>query len=439
MSLPVTDSLWRQRLESLFARHRSVAAEGFKAGAYNSGLEGMQLLDEAIGHPHREYPVIHVAGTNGKGSVCSMIASGLAGGGLKVGLYTSPHLVDFRERIKIITSGGFEMISREEALDFLDRYDRFPGLSFFEITTGMALRFFADRGVDAAVLETGLGGRLDSTNVVTPIVSVITSIGLDHCDLLGGTRAAIAFEKAGIFKPGVPALVWGRDEETGPVFERVAASLGAPLYFADGIAGKAGNDGAEGPTSPPSCPTRSGIPELDLQGPCQEQNYRTAIAALELSGAPFDASALSHAAAMTGLRARWETLLRKPLVICDIAHNPPALRINFERLRRLRTEAGGHRPLLVVFGIMQDKDIDSILPLLPADAEYFPVVPDTPRALSAEDLALKLKNLNFTPPRPVAAGVRAALDRASGMQDAVIYVGGSNYVASEAISYIESL
>ena len=245
-----TDRIYEGLLEDLFSRHPSVQTSGFTAGAYKPGLSGMLRFDAALGHPSRGFRSIHVAGTNGKGSVCSMLASALAARGLRVGLYTSPHLTDFRERIKIITDGGFEMIPRDEVMRFLQEED-LEGLSFFEITTGLAFRHFAERQVDIAVIETGLGGRLDSTNILTPELSVVTSIGLDHCALLGDTRARIAAEKAGIFKPGVPALCGQRDEQTAPVFEAHAAAVPCPLFWAEEPAWAAP---ARTPTCAPSSP-----------------------------------------------------------------------------------------------------------------------------------------------------------------------------------------
>ena len=254
---PVFDlTRYNERLESLFTRFQSVQKVGFTGNAYKPGLEGMERFSAMLGDPWKSYPCIHVAGTNGKGSVCSMLAAALAADGStasgrflsepvrggsddeaggsepvrggsgadrtatrKIGLYTSPHLLDFRERMKIVSADGYEMISREEVWNFLNEYEpTLDGLSFFEITTGMALWWFAKKKVDAAIIEVGLGGRLDSTNIITPEVAIITSIGLDHCAQLGDTRAAIAGEKAGIFKPGVPAVGGTRDAETAPVF-----------------------------------------------------------------------------------------------------------------------------------------------------------------------------------------------------------------------------
>ena len=529
-------------LEKLYERHRSVRDAGFNGDAYKPGLDAMLSYCEFLGHPERQFRSIHVAGTNGKGSVCSMLAAALAARGLRVGLYTSPHLVDFRERIKIIgwpeaplpsgelrfahpsqprgwappvhvATGGygspegvalpaaamipaacnadtggiggnaprplgvqgddsFEMIPKESVCEFMQKFDR-EGLTFFEVTTGMAFWWFAQQKVDVAVIETGLGGRLDSTNVIKPELAVITSIGLDHCDLLGSTRAEIAAEKAGIFKPGVPALVWGRDPETQPIFERIAAAVGAPLHFAEDLplpseaadlpesidsAGKAlapGNRSRpwlrerEGPNRKVGRDERSEVLpgpvplRLDLAGPCQDINLRTVLAALNILGVTDYAvlRAIANAARITGFRGRWETLLSDPLTICDIGHNPPAMEANCRKIEQLRAAsvAGGHAPLLFVYGAMADKDVDSIKQYLPKDAEYYLVQPETPRALPLPDLALKLKSLNTIAAGSVKQGVCQALGRARELPGSIVFIGGSTFVVSEAITYIESL
>ena len=441
-------------VQVLYERHRSVRDAGFSGDAYKPGLDAMQSYAAFLGHPEQRFRSIHVAGTNGKGSVCSMLAAAFAARGLRVGLYTSPHLVDFRERIKIVELKTFSVIPENEVCRFLRLYDR-PGLTFFEVTTGMAFWWFAEEKVDVAVIETGLGGRLDSTNIITPMVSVITSIGLDHCDLLGSTRAEIAAEKAGIFKPGVPAVVWGRDAETQPVFERVAASVGCPLYFAEDF------------PLPAVAADR-----LDLTGPCQDLNLRTVLATLAIIDdrdlQPIDLqphtqnrlpqkeqsvvakslensglrntlstnlAAICAAGRITGFRGRWERLLSDPLTICDIGHNPPALKATFDRLAQLRH----HKPLLVVYGAMKDKDVDTIAALLPTDAEYFLVQPDTPRAMPLEELALKLKHFHPVAAGSVSNGVELALRRARELEAPIVYIGGSTFVVSEAITYIESL
>ena len=282
-----TTEQYNHLLEELYNRHPSVQNTGFTAGAYKPGLAGMERFDAALGHPSRQFRAIHVAGTNGKGSVSSMLAAALSAAGLRVGLYTSPHLVDFRERIKLVEPDGWSMIPREEVFRFLTEND-LADLSFFEITTGLAFWWFAAQQVDVAVIEVGLGGRLDSTNILTPELAVVTSIGLDHCALLGSTRGAIAAEKAGIFKPGVPALCGQRDDETAPVFEARASVVPCPLFFAEDFDVE--------------------LFDTDLAGPCQAANLRTALAALELLGVEPDREALAHTAARTGLRGRWERL-----------------------------------------------------------------------------------------------------------------------------------
>ena len=401
-----TEDRYDALLKDLFGRHPSVHTAGFTAGAYKPGLEGMRRFDAALGHPSQGFRAVHVAGTNGKGSVCSMLASALAAAGFKVGLYTSPHLTDFRERIKLVEDGGWSMIPREDVFRFLTR-ENLDGLSFFEITTGLAFRWFAEQEVDIAVIETGLGGRLDSTNILTPELSVITSIGLDHCALLGDTRARIAAEKAGIFKPGVPALCGERDEQTAPVFEARAAAAPCPLFWAEDFPAE--------------------LFPTDLSGPCQEANLRTALAALDLLGIEADREAIARTAARTGLRGRWERLQEEPEVICDIGHNPPALEINFRRLE----ESG--RPLIIVYGIMADKDLAGIRPMMPPRARYFLVAPQGERALPVERLAEGMSGLDCTLCKSVREGVRQALDAAKDTPGCILYIGGSNFVVAEAI------
>ena len=398
--MDLTEATYTRLLEELYARHPSVQNQGFTTGAYKPGLDGMRRLDAALGHPAQRLRAVHVAGTNGKGSVSSMLAAALAGAGLRVGLYTSPHLVDFRERIKLVEPGGWSMIPREEVFRFLTERERdLEGLSFFEITTGLAFKWFADIDVDIAVIEVGLGGRLDSTNILTPELAVVTSIGLDHCALLGGTRGAIAAEKAGIFKPGVPALCGERDAETEPVFEARASVVPCPLFFAEDFDVE--------------------LFDTDLTGPCQAANLRTALAALELLGVEPDRQAITATAARTGLR--------------DIGHNPPALTINFRRLR----ESG--RPLIIVYGIMADKDLDAIRPLMPPDAHYFLVAPRGERALPVAALAARMDGFRCTVCSSVQDGVNQALNEARSTPGCLVYIGGSNFVVAEAIDLFEPL
>jgi len=418
MSCPLSYDL---RIAELFEKHQSVQSAGFSTESYKPGLMGMQSLDAACGYSSSRLKFIHVAGTNGKGSVSSMIAASLAGSAYKVGLYTSPHLLDFRERIAVIENGCAgvssagscsSLIPKEDVLEFLDTFESdLEGRSFFEITTAMAFWWFDRQGVDIAVIEVGLGGRLDSTNIITPEISIITSIGLDHCAILGNSRAEIANEKAGIFKPGVPALVACRDEETGPVFENVAAEVHCPLFFAEDF-------------------TTEDLP-LDLEGPCQQMNLRTVLVALEIMGLPPQKDAISHASAITSFHGRWERLCLNPEVICDIGHNPPALKENFAKL----VNAG--RPLVIVYGVMADKDLDSIVPLMPSGAKYVLATPDTPRALAVNELYRRLSalrpDIDLTCASSVREGVKLALEIAERLPDALVYIGGSTFVVSEAL------
>ncbi len=450
---------YEEILSALFVRFPSVTKEGFSPDAYKPGLEHMIAFDALLGHPSEALKTIHVAGTNGKGSVSSMLASVLAAHGLKVGLFTSPHLLDFRERIKIIEETPdapgdtvCRMIPRESVLSFVDRwsadFDRLS-LSFFEITTGMAFDWFAREEVDLAVIEVGLGGRLDSTNILVPELAVVTSIGLDHCAQLGPTRPAIASEKAGIFKAGVPALVGEWDEETAPVFEAAAAAAPCPLFFADRMAGK--DDDAQEAFRPTgrktSCFLRvSSFPasetaDWDLRGAYQERNLRTVLGALDLLGVEPDWDALAHTAKRTGLRGRWETLREKPLTLCDIGHNPPALQLNFAQLQEMMA-SGRFRRLRIVYGIMADKALDDIIPLMPREAEYWFVTPDTPRALPAGDIASRYLNaVDRTDPVKICGPVAEALAEIEKIAspDDLIYIGGSTFVVCEAIRYFESL
>ena len=445
-----SESRYGALLEEIFQRFPSVQKTDF-ATAYKPGLAGMEAFCEALGHPERAFKSIHVAGTNGKGSVASLLASALAGVGLRTGLYTSPHLVDFRERARIVTGDTFELIPKEYVFDFLTTWEPYfieQGLSFFEITTGLAFKWFADAGVDAAVIEAGLGGRLDSTNVITPELTLVTTIGLDHCALLGNTLEAIAGEKAGIFKPGVPALVGESNPETDPVFDDKAWML-CPLTYADKI-------------RPSLWHRRQDIlKKMDLQADVQEKNLRTVLAAVDiLKQIPgFKALAdtegvlagITGAACRTGFRGRWERLSELPFVICDIGHNPQAVQYNFDQLRRY-VEEGRCSSLIIVYGIMADKDLDSILPLMPADATYIFTAPQTARALPAAEILKRFTAAQAGAPlRAYAAdSVRQAVQMAMQLAQTLsqqtnrsasaskpvpplVFIGGSAFVVAEAL------
>ena len=454
----MNDSEYQHKLDEIFVRFPSVQNTGF-GEAYKPGLAHMEEFDAMMGNPSRDFRSIHVAGTNGKGSVANMLASAIAATGLKVGLYTSPHILDFRERMRIL-DGASEypvyLISKEDVREFLSvREDDFNGLnlSFFEITTGMAFWWFSKERVDIAVIEVGLGGRLDSTNIITPEVTVVTSIGLDHCAQLGDTRAAIAGEKAGIFKPGVPAVVGTRDAETAPVFEAAAAAAPCPLVFASEVLSESGT-GSEKLLANAEIPAfqtlyRTGriaqlLKEMDLKGEWQEENLRTMLTVLEILGVePTEEilQAIAHTAHRMDFHGRWEMLQRDPDMLCDIGHNPPALARNFAELERYMAD-GLYDSIIMVYGVMADKDLDGIIPLMPQEATYIAVAPDTPRAMKADILFEKLSAA--FPGRvllggSVASGLNLASGLAAGSSRPLIYIGGSTFVVSEAVAALRGL
>ena len=448
-----SESAYGTLLEEIFRRFPSVQKTDF-ATAYKPGLAGMEAFCEALGHPERSFRSIHVAGTNGKGSVSSLLASALAAVGLRTGLYTSPHLLDFRERARIVTGDSFDLIPKGYVFEFLTAWKPYfieHDLSFFEITTGLAFKWFADSGVDVAVVEAGLGGRLDSTNVLTPELALVTTIGLDHCALLGNTLEAIAGEKAGIFKPGVPALVGESNPETDPVFDDRAWMV-CPLTYADKIRPCLWHK------------HQDILRKMDLQADVQEKNLRTVLAAIDilkeipgfraLADTESVLDGITTAARRSGFRGRWERLSELPFVICDIGHNPQALRYDFDQLRRY-VEEGRCSSLIIVYGIMADKDLDSIIPLMPADATYIFTAPATARALPAAEI---LKRFNAAQAAPAGAPRRAyaadtvrqavqmALQLAQTLSQQtnrsasaakpvppLVFIGGSAFVVAEAL------
>lgn len=449
-----SEEKYNEMIEKLFVRFPSFQKAG--ASAYKPGIAGMEFIDSMMGHPHRNYRIVHVAGTNGKGSVSNMMASALAAEGHKVGLYTSPHIIDFRERMRVITDSAYSYVSKQYVWDFLHRWqDTFDhlDLSFFEITTIMALQWFADEKVDYVVLETGLGGRLDSTNIVTPELSVITNIGLDHCDMLGGTLPEIAFEKAGIIKPRVPVVIGESHPETAQVFERKVLYTNLPetefmgnrtaimslLTFADN-----------------SEPMMWGqhedmLSEMDLQGSYQRKNLRTVLAALGVLQVTPDEiirEAIVNTAARTGFRGRWEKLSDAPLTICDIGHNEHGLRHNFAQLETMLAD-GKCSDLILVYGSVADKDVDSVLHLMPQNATYIFTQAQSKRALAAEKIYEKYtafcresgrKSDDIYVRDNVAEAVKLARELAQKCISAdkeakpLIYIGGSTYVVSESVT-----
>ena len=461
-----SEKAYDEMIGKLFVRFPSFQKTG--ASAYKPGIGNMEFFDQLAGHPHRQYKTIHIAGTNGKGSVSNMLASVLAAQGLKVGLYTSPHILDFRERIRVISSHSeypschpgrseesFHLIPKEDVWSFIQQWqETFDHLdmSFFEITTSMALTWFARQKVDVVVLETGLGGRLDSTNIVNPILSIITNIGLDHCDMLGETLPEIAFEKAGIIKPKVPVVIGESHPETDAVFERkvLYTNLPEPLFMGGRTAIMSLLTFADKVEPELWAQHEEILQKMDLQGEYQRKNLRTVLAALDVLGAKGDfvRDALIHTAERTGFRGRWEKLSDNPYVICDIGHNEHGLKYNFAHLERMKSE-GRCTDLIMVYGSVADKDVDSVIHLMPQDAIYVFTQAQGKRALPAENIrdryltfceensrsigtvhcagtVVEAMNLAYE----IAAGIVAAEADARPL----IYVGGSTYVVSEAVA-----
>lgn len=382
--------------------------------AYKADLSNTILLADHLGNPENSFKSIHVAGTNGKGSTSHMLASILQHAGYKVGLYTSPHLKDFRERIRI----NGEMIPEDYVTNFIGMHKEFfevNALSFFEMTVGLAFDYFRKEEVDITVIEVGLGGRLDSTNIITPEVSVITNIGFDHMNFLGNTLEEIAAEKAGIIKENIPVVIGEIQKETRYVFEQVAEQNFAPICFAEELV----------------------IPgfQTDLSGTYQKKNLRTAIAAIHsLKERGWEIpehairSGLLTVVSTTGLRGRWEVIQDSPKVICDTAHNREGLEIVLDQL-------GGepYEKLRIVMGVVNDKDLDSILPLFPEEATYYFCKPDVPRGMEAEKLKLEAAEFLLLGEafNSVEEAYRKALKEAD--DEDIIYVGGSTFTVAEII------
>jgi dihydrofolate synthase/folylpolyglutamate synthase len=416
--------------------------EHIGGAAYKEGLSNTWALDAHFGHPHQAYKTIHVAGTNGKGSCSHSFASVLQEAGYKVGLYTSPHLVDFRERIRV----NGKPISEQRVIDFVAAERAFfeplhP--SFFELTTALALLYFKEQQVDVAVIEVGLGGRLDCTNIITPVLSVITNISFDHTQFLGNTLAQIAGEKAGIIKAGIPVVIGETHPETRPVFEAKAQDLGAPILYAE--------DQPEVVSSTPCVnggydyQTRShGTLHGELGGCYQTKNTNTVLCAIDIlqghqhagsSSPSFIISeeniqhGMAHVTTTTCLLGRWQTLRQSPLVICDTGHNVGGWQYLAPQIKAVAC----HRRH-IVFGMVDDKDIDTVMRLLPHDTTYYWTQASCKRAISANLVAEKgaAHGLKGTAYPSVKEAYRSALAEAG--EDDFIFVGGSSYVVSDLLS-----
>lgn len=403
------------------------------ANAYKPGLDTSIVLDKAFGNPHSRFPSIHIAGTNGKGSTAHTLAAILQSAGYKVGLYTSPHLVDFRERIRI----NGEMISHSAVVDFVNRYralqlDCQP--SFFELTMTMAFEYFAKEKIDIAVIETGLGGRLDSTNIISPILSIITNISFDHTAFLGDTLTAIASEKAGIIKRNTPVVVGEASGDVKQLFLDKSIEMNSPIKFAD--ENKAFSSAELTPDGYLYHNTPFGNITGELTGECQQKNTATILSAIEqlrLIGWEITPDAVKQGFAnvcnLTGLAGRWMELQQSPRVVCDTGHNVGG----WEYLSRQLSQVEGK--LHMVIGFVNDKDISHILDLMPHNATYYFTRAEIPRALSADEVkAIALaKGLKGEAYATVAEAYQKAIVSASATD--TIFIGGSTFVVADLLSH----
>lgn len=412
------------------------------AAAYKPGLDTSIALDNHFGNPHRKYTTIHVAGTNGKGSTSHMLSGMLQQAGYRTGLYTSPHLVDFRERIRV----NGKMIPKEEVCRFIEDwqatdYDGQP--SFFELTMAMAFKWFADSNVDIAIIEVGMGGRLDSTNIITPQLSVITNISYDHMQFLGDTLEKIAAEKAGIMKRDVPVVIGEAEGGVRKVFEEHAAHVGSPLVFAGDEALL--HDCRPAPEGGWICssPIVEGEFYAQLAGDYQRKNINTVLSAVKESRSlgfrlPDEAvkAGFAHVSELTGLAGRWMTIDTSPTVVCDTGHNIGGLSYTMPQLQKLAADHKGKTRLVI--GFVSDKDVEAIMHLLPRDAVYYATRASVPRAMPAETLhdMLLAEGLDS---HLITGGVAEAYDlahRQSSPHD-IIYVGGSTFIVADLLTALK--
>lgn len=413
---------YKEATDWLFAQLPMFSRVG--AAAYKPGLERSEALSHYFGDPHKRFKSIHIAGTNGKGSVSNLIAATLQSQGYKTALYTSPHLVDFRERMRI----NGKMIPREKVIEFVDKWQHsnYNGdrPSFFELTMMMAFDWFAQEKVDYAVIEVGMGGRLDSTNIITPLLSVITNISKDHTQFLGDTLAKIAGEKAGIIKSGIPAVIGEANEETEPVFRNRAAEVGTKLREAYNEIDELAN------TSLKCC----------LHGDYQKKNVNTARVALdELRKLGIELSeeaiqdGFQNVEQITGFMGRWSILSKNPLTICDTGHNEAGLRYNMSQLNRLMSERK-NATLRFVIGFVSDKDVDHILPMFPREAIYYVTQAQIPRAMHWEEVLSRTKSLGLTSYGYSIVKDAISAAKSDAKEEDIIYIGGSTFIVADALS-----
>lgn len=406
------------------------------AVAYKEGLQNTLALDKHFNHPHTNFKTIHIAGTNGKGSCSHSLASILQEAGYKVGLYTSPHLVDFRERIRV----NGQCISKERVVKFVEDERKFfeplhP--SFFELTTALAFKYFDEQKVDIAIIEVGLGGRLDCTNIISPILSIITNISFDHTQFLGDTLAKIAAEKAGIIKKGVPVIIGEANEETSPVFQSKANEVNSDIVFAE--------DNAIVTSSSPMADggrryylSNNSTLVGELSGDYQERNMNTILCACNIlkqmniiKNDDVIAKGLTNICKNTGLLGRWHTIQNNPTVVCDTGHNVGGWNYLAPQIKRQQCNQ-----LRIVFGMVDDKDINSVMYLLPKNAIYYWTQAESKRAIKAErvaEIAIKhdLRGEIFD---NVEVAYTKALQDSN--KDDFVFVGGSSYIVADLLTFL---
>ena len=409
---------YKETIEYLF--NSTPVFEHVGASAYKPGLQTTEILDAHYGHPHKNFKTIHIAGTNGKGSVSHSLASILQEAGYKVGLYTSPHLIDFRERIRV---NGIP-VNEEYVIRFVEDFKHLNSKrihplspSFFELTTALAFKYFAEEKIDIAVIEVGLGGRLDCTNIITPILSVITNISFDHTQFLGNTLAQIASEKAGIIKHQVPVVIGETTKETRPVFENKAKEMDAPIFFAEEI------DRSE-------CDQY----EFELKGSYQKKNLRTILCAtkrLPFIHPEHIQKGLTNVCKNTGLMGRWQTLSTNPLIICDTGHNVGGWKYLAPQISSVPCDR-----LHIVFGMVDDKDIRNVLSMLPKNAVYYFTQANNHRAIPAQQVGELAKEYGLsgnTYPTVAQAYEEA---KSSASEKDFIFIGGSSYIVADLLCHI---
>ena len=404
---------YKETLKWLFSKLPMYQRQG--ASAYRSGLDSIKRLDTYLGHPHKSFKSIHIAGTNGKGSTSHMIASVMQTAGYKIGLYTSPHLLDFKERIKV----NGEEISSKEVIIFINSnkaYFEKESFTFFEMSVALAFWYFRKVEIDYAVIEVGLGGRLDATNIITPVLSIITNIGLDHTQFLGKTYAKIAFEKAGIIKNGIPIIIGEEDIKTKDVFLNKSKKLNAPLHFVKNI---------------------SIYFTSDLKGFYQTKNIQTVVTALKhLPDINLDNSiikkGLNRVIENTGLMGRWQVISNSPKVILDIGHNKEALRLISNQLNEI-----SYNKLYLIMGFTKEREINSLLSLFPKEANFYLSSPNVERAMPISIIKASLKSsiLKINYFKSISKAYQVALSNSD--EDDLVIVTGSTFVVADLLKYLK--